>query len=404
VPDSNESNVAPLAPGEDVRRLFRLTREVIELSAMAISSHPEPVARAIHEFRTELDRSPNLFLLANNRTLAPAVFAVAGRYFGLDHRLVAYTHSTTVGLAQIYAGLRIAPGQEILTSVNEHFTTLEALRLRARRDGTPFRQIELFRDPQTITHDEIAERLAAAIRPWTRVLALTWVYSTDGVKLPIATIADVVRQENEARPPNADRLLLVVDGVHGFGVEDANFGDLGCDLFVAGCHKWVFGPRGTAVMYGADSAWREVVPVLPSFSSADDGIAQLYMPGGNFAFEHFWAVAAAFEFLLSIGKPQVAAYVHGLCDQLKRELTCAGVTVRTPRTPEFSAGIVAFDVDGVPARDVVRRLRDEFHISATESAFDITGGRSHVRFSPAVFNTEDEIRRAAEAVRQIAGS
>ena len=396
-----------------VRRQFSLTQDIIEMSAMAMASNPKPVADAIEAFRLALDNSPQQYAMTNNGRLARAVFASVGDYFGVDPGLVAYTHSTTVGLAQLYGGIRLAPGQEILTSVNEHFTTTEALVLRGRRDGTPYRQVPLFRDSRTVSDREIVENISAAIRPCTRVLALTWVYSTDGVKLPIKKIAEVVRDENDARPPHADRLLLVVDGVHGFGVENVKFADLGCDLFAAGCHKWIFGPRGTAMMCGTPDGWREVTPIIPSFSSAKLGQAQVFMPGGTFPFEHFWAVASAFAFLqTTVGKANVEARVHGFCTAIKAGLGgIKGVTVRTPVDEAYSAGIVAFDVDRLPAGDVVTALADpkrglagKKRISATQSAFDMTGGRTHVRLSPAIFNTDEEVVAAIDAVSEIAGA
>ncbi len=54
--------------------------------------------------------------------------------------------------------------------------------------------------------------------PRTRALAVTWVHSSTGVKLPIRRMADALGDVNKKRA-EADRVLLCVDGVHGFGVE-----------------------------------------------------------------------------------------------------------------------------------------------------------------------------------------
>ena len=80
------------------------------------------------------------------------------------------------------------------------------------------------------------------------VLALTWVHSDTGLKLPVRQIADALVPINAVRPLAA-RALLCVDGAHGLGVEDATVADLGCDFLVAGTHKWLFGPRGTGLVW-----------------------------------------------------------------------------------------------------------------------------------------------------------
>lgn len=68
-------------------------------------------------------------------------------------------------------------------------------------------------------------------------------HSSTGLKMPVRRIADALAEINAGRS-EADRVLLVVDGVHGFGVEDETVAQMGCDFFVAGTHKWIFGPRG----------------------------------------------------------------------------------------------------------------------------------------------------------------
>src|SRR6185436_20026490 len=141
-----------------------------------------------------------------------------------------------------------------------------------------------------------------------RVIALTWVHSITGVKLPLRAIADAVAQVNRGRDEKA-RIILCVDGVHGLGVEDVDLPALGCDFFAAGTHKWIFGPRGTGVIWGKPESQHLVDPTIPPFTPA--GAKQLettgdapwgysMTPGGFHSFEHRWALAEAFRFHLHI--------------------------------------------------------------------------------------------------------
>lgn len=54
-------------------------------------------------------------------------------------------------------------------------------------------------------------RIARAITPKTRAVAVTWVHSCTGVLLPIAPVAEVVARANRGRA-SGDRCLLIVDG------------------------------------------------------------------------------------------------------------------------------------------------------------------------------------------------
>lgn len=381
----------------DIRAEFPLDPRWINFAGMSLTSHPRAVSAAIDEHRRAFDAAPYLHV-RNLHVAETAVADAAGRYFGLSGSLIAATGSTTMGLAQLYGGLRVKPGQEILTSRQEHFTTTETLQARRRRDGTAFRRVALFADSARATEDEILSNLEAEIRPETRALALAWVYSSNGLKMPIAAISKLVQQENSRRAPGDDALLLCVDGVHGFGVEDVGFSALGCDLFVSGCHKWIFGPRGTGIFCGTEEAWRHVVPLVTSFSRIDLGPGRVHTPGGIHAYEHAWALEQAFDFVMSIGKAAIQRRVRELTRRLKDGLRAnPRIQLRTPDSDELSSGIVCFDVDGLAPKAVCDRLLDA-QIIATVSAWDAADGRDHVRLSVSILNNEDEIQRVLDAL------
>ncbi len=109
----------------------------------------------------------------------------------------------------------------MLTTKHDFYATHEALRLRTERDGVAVRQVELYADPATAAADEIVGKLVAAVGPRTRVVAVTWVHSSTGVRLPIRAIADALAGRD---------VLLCVDGVHGFGAVDADTGEPGLRL------------------------------------------------------------------------------------------------------------------------------------------------------------------------------
>ncbi len=258
------------------------------------------------------------------------------------------------------------------------------------RGGTKFRKVRLYRRSETVRADELVQAVAGAVTPRTGVVALTWVHSDSGLKLPIRAIADEL-----ARRPG--RPLLCVDGVHGFGVEDADMRALGCDFFVAGCHKWLYGPRGTGVVYAARAElWQRVRPTIPPFGLKDTP-GLLRTPGGFHPFEHRWALAEAFRFHLQIGKAAVAARIRELATQLEEGLSAMPrVVLRTPKDPELSAGIVAFDIEGMHPDAVIRRMKER-DIVLTRAPH----GTRSVRAAPGIVNTPEEIERTLAELRRL---
>jgi isopenicillin-N epimerase len=252
------ADVAPHPPGAPdwawVRSQWALDWSWVNLSAMLFASNPRIVRNAIARHRDGLDANPVMYLEANNRPLQNAARRAAGRYFAADPEAIALVESTTSGIGVVYNGLLVGYGEEILTTTHDYYVTHESLRLAAQRNGAVVRRISLFDEARAATQEQIVGRLMAAINDRTRALALTWVHSSTGLKMPIPAIAQALKTVNAGREP-ARRVLLCVDGVHGFGVEDTTFEQLGCDVLVAGCHKWLFGPRGVGVVFFRPEAW-----------------------------------------------------------------------------------------------------------------------------------------------------
>jgi selenocysteine lyase/cysteine desulfurase len=229
------------------------------------------------------------------------------------------------------------------------------------------------------------------------------------LKLPLGKISQVVSTANNGRA-DADRVLMVVDGVHGLGIEDTTVNEIGCDFLVAGTHKWIFGPRGTGLIWGKNSAWAEIAPTIPSFDDLElytawmqnrtpqgQTRASWVAPGGFMAYEHQWAAADAFQFHLKIGKKRIAERIHELNTLCKDELAQnKRVKLYTPRTAELSAGIVCFDVDGLQPEEVVKKLLTKNIIASTTPY-----GKSYARLAAGIMNSKDDVKAAVRAVEQL---
>ena len=364
-----------------VRAQFAIPEGVHHLAGFVLATHPRAVREAIERHRRGLDADPYRYLHDHQRALEDSVRDGAARYLGAGAGEIALTDSTTMGLGLLYGRLRLPAGAEILTTTHDFFATHEALRLRGGR----VRQVRLYRSPASASVDEIVSSLTRALTRRTRLVAVTWVHSSTGVKLPIRALADAVR----------GRALLAVDGVHGLGVEADGVRALGCDFLVAGTHKWLAGPRGTGLIWARDGEAARAT--IPSFDGSGSFAARM-TPGGYHSFEHRWALSEAFAFHRAIGKERVADRVHALARRLKDGLArVPGVTVVTPRAAALSAGIVCVDVRGRSADDVVERLFAQHRVVASVTPY----ATRYVRFGAGLYSDEDDVDAAVGAVRSL---
>jgi selenocysteine lyase/cysteine desulfurase len=329
----------------------------------------------------------------------------------VDPTEVALTDSTTMGTSLLFNGMKLKPGDEILATTHDHYVTDKSIDYACEKTGATVKRIDEYKDPFTITVEEVVHNISNAITDKTRVLMVTWVQSCTGVKLPIKAISEVVKRANTSRSAES-RIYFAVDGVHGFGNQDEDISSLGCDFFSAGTHKWIFGPRGTGILYGKKDAWDFVRPTIPPFSwnpfmmwmgSPQEGeltFADLMTPGGFHAFDHRWALNSAFDFQMEMGRKNVHRRTTELNTMLKEGIhQMKRVRLITPLDPVLSAGINCFLVDKLDADQTV----SEFHklgVIASSSPYLI----SYARLTPCVINTEEEVEQSLSKLEEIAGN
>lgn len=396
---------------EDLRTQFPLSPQLIHLAAFFLASHPTPVREAIERHRAGLDADPIGYWVEHEEKQEAKVLQAAAEYLGGNPTDIALTDSTTMGLGLLYSGIRLGSEREILTTTHDHYSTETALRLRAERTGAMVRQIHLYRSTKTVSHDEIVDSLRKNITPMTRIVAVTWVHSSTGLKLPIHDMALAIQAINHSRDER-DRIIFCVDGVHALGVEDFRVSELGCDFLIAGTHKWMFGPRGTGLVWGHPQAWPIAQATIPTFNSqvfdrwmenksSKNLPPSIHMtPGGFHSFEHRWALDEAFTFHQAIGKARGTQRIYELNQQLKQGLAAMPhVTLHTPMSQDLSAGIVCFEVAGLAPRPVVEKLRQRNIVgSVTPYA------TKYVRLAPSLINSEKEIETTLAEIRHLRAS
>jgi selenocysteine lyase/cysteine desulfurase len=394
-----------LDPWQAVRAQFQLSHDYIHLAGFFLASHPAPVRAAIERHRSGLEADPIGYWFEQEEKQESAVLRAAADYLGVDPTEIALTDSTTMGLGLLYGGLTLRNGQEILTTLHDHYSTETSLRLSAERTGATIRRIPLYNSLKNLSRLELVDSLIRNVRPNTRIVAVTWVHSSTGLKLPIQEMAQAIGKLNESRAEQ-DRVVFCVDGVHALGVEDFRLSEVGCDFLVAGTHKWMFGPRGTGLVWGHQRAWPVANAIIPTFNtqaydawmgqSLPKGLPKsVYMtPGGFHSFEHRWALGEAFTFHQTIGKARVTQRIYELNQQMKQGLAkMPHVTLRTPMSQDLSAGIVCFEVAGMTPRHVIERLRQRKIIgSVTPYA------TQYARLAPSLLTSTEDIEQTLKEI------
>ena len=75
---------------------------------------------------------------------------------------------------------------------------------------------------------------AAVVPNVTKVISLSHVLTTNGLRMPIPQISAMAHKYN---------ISVVVDGAQAPGGIDVDLAELGCDAYATSAHKWMLAPK-----------------------------------------------------------------------------------------------------------------------------------------------------------------
>ena len=221
--------------------------------------------------------------------------------------------------------------------------------------------------------------MAAAITPNTRVISVSHVLASTGLRMPAAEIAALAR---------ARSILCVVDGAQAVGHIDVNLKALGCDAYASSGHKWLMGPKGTGFLYIRRDARADIAPLQREagnrFVSQSTGMGSLPLVVG---------LGAAIDAMNARGMASVEQRILALRSHVYRGMTQINkLRVVSPPDGPGATGLVACQLpDGVDSRQFMLLLRDKHSIVVKRVEPRLFNG---IRISPHIFNTEADIDRA----------
>jgi selenocysteine lyase/cysteine desulfurase len=214
------------------------------LPTAAVEAAQEELARQSRGGRTKAHFERRHELGSNVRA------AYAG-LLGCRPEELALTTCTSEGISLVVSGLALGPGDEILSSDQEHPGLLGALQAARDLRGVSVRLVPL---------GELPEAAGAQ----TKLLACSHVSWVDGTIAP-AALAEL-----------SDDLVVLLDGAQGVGAVPTDVRALGADAYAGSGQKWLCGPDGLGMLY-VSPLLQERLQVgrrgFPNLEDADAGLA-----------------------------------------------------------------------------------------------------------------------------------
>ena len=385
---------------EKIRADTPSCQEIIHFNNAGASLMPKPVFAALQRVLEDENRLGGYEAERRAQPDIQGFYAAFGALLNADPDEIAYVENATRAWDMVFYGLRLGKGDRVITHSSEYASNYLALLQQSRRLGF---EIDLVPSDRFGQID--VEQLEAMLTPQTKLIAITHVPTQGGLVNPAAAVGELAQKHG---------IAYLLDACQSVGQIDVDVAQIGCDFLSGTGRKFLRGPRGTGFLYVRHSMLERIDPPFVDLLSAKWTAHNSYeFAAGAKRFENWEsnvagrvALGEAVRYAKAIGLNHIETRVAKLADVLREALSdIKGVQVRD--LGQTKCGIVTFTKEGRDPQFIEERLREKgINVSValmTSARLDLEARNlsSLVRASVHYFNTEDEISRFVQAVKNI---
>lgn len=308
-----------------------------------------------------------------------------------DEEDMTLTHSTREGVNVVLYGMDWQPGDELLICDLEHPALTSPANVLAERMGVKVISLSI---PPLSQPDEVLKLVTAALSESTKLVALSHIQYTCGLRMPIKEITSAAHEMG---------IPVLVDGAQSFGQVEVDMKDLECDFYALSGQKWLMGPVGTGALYVRRERRGMLEPLFSTNALETGRESTQRRPLARFALvSQSPGISAGFAEAVRLatdtGIRRIEQRAMTLSNLLReRAAPIGGCNLLSPTSPESACGLVTVSLDEWPAEELVTTLQDRFGIVGRT-----VHGPDGVRFSTHFFNTESEVEKVAETLEKLA--
>ncbi|MBR1824121.1 MAG: aminotransferase class V-fold PLP-dependent enzyme [Ruminococcus sp.] len=364
----------------------------------AATTFPKPlsvrqaVAAAMKKYGGNAGRGGHPLAMRTSEALYSARETVAS-FFGAQPENTVFTMNCTYALNMAIKGIMNGGGHLIISGM-EHNSSARPAAALALKNRLRLSIAEVYpEDERTI------DSFRSLIREDTKAVVCTLASNVTGQILPYREIAALCREHG---------ICFIADGAQACGIIDVKLSD-GINILCTAGHKGLYGITGTGLLV-TDGKY-PISPIIQggtgssSLSLLQPDILPDSLESGTPNIIGTVSVKAGIDFVKKTGIRRIFAHEDRLCRCFMSGLD-GDVRVYREKTAEY-VPIVAFNVGDIPSESVAAQLAEKgfclragFHCAALAHA-SLGTKSGTVRFAPSVFNTEQEVLRLTETIRNM---
>ena len=249
-----------------------------------------------------------------------------------------------------------------------------------------------------------ASDIEKAIRPATRLIAVTAASNVTGTKMPLTDIGEIAGKRG---------IMFLVDGAQGAGSMDIDVEKMHINMLAFPGHKGLLGPLGTGALYISPDLKLNHIMEGGTGTDSKSRIQPCEFPegyeAGTINAPAIIGMGYSAEFVDKIGPEVIGKYEEELISWLDERLDEMDFVTRYGPGACRKTGISLINIRDVPAEEATSILSSKYGI-AVRGGFHCAGlahktigtwDEGAVRISAGPFNTRRDMEKLLEAIKEI---
>src|SRR5436190_16390802 len=341
-----------------LHRTIRGGKRLVYLDNAATTQKPQAVIDRLVRYYTEENSNVHrgVHYLSEVATAAYEGARTTVKRFinARSEKEIVFTRGTTEAINLVtssWGGRNVGAGDSVLITAIEHHSNIVPWQLLCEAKGA-----KLLVAPVSDEGELIQEEYLALLKRHPKIVAFGHASNALG------TINAVKAMTKAAHDAGA---LVLIDGAQGVPHSIVDVQEIGCDFYAFSGHK-VYGPTGIGVLYGREALLQAMPPwqgggdmiLSVSFEKTTYNALPYKFEAGTPNIAGVIGLAAALEYVSSIGLDAIAAYEHELLVYATNRLReIEGL--RIIGTAREKAAVISFVLEGVHPHDIGTILDQE---------------------------------------------
>ncbi|QPG75510.1 hypothetical protein FOA43_002865 [Brettanomyces nanus] len=296
--------------GKSFRDRFLFPSEVVPLNHGSFGAVPRRVYQSYQQAIYDDLKFPDQFMFSKQAPEMEKSVKLVARVLNTDFTNLALIPNASTGINIVFRDFPFVKGDTVILTSIIYGACGNTVDYVVNRYGLNLKVIDIkLPSTEQAILGQFKEVFEETRAPGKAICIYDAICSMPGIRMPFELITRMCKQYG---------ITSCVDGAHSIGMLNIDLSAIDCDFYTSNMHKWMYLPRGCAVLF-VNPRWHDYIMPFPiSHTYKNEPFYKRFIFYGSNNYNSFYCIKDALDFIQEDcgGFEKIREYCKGLSDGL----------------------------------------------------------------------------------------